>query len=316
MKKEPGYCRYKGTNQAFVRLNGQMIYLGEYNSAESRERYARIKAEWLLNPQAEKFKPKSKKSGPTMADVCLAYLDHAEKYYQVSTEYVNLKLAIGPISELYSTLKAEEFSIAAFKACREWWLSEVRSMLAVMKRMPNFTQLAREIDRYQAESEQISRQLGGWLQSLQNSNIQGQRHLNDDSRIRFDQEKRRKAFLDSNAERMKEIESKILEDQRKRRTPNKVVDFRFQNADCRLQIADCRLQIADCEICDLRFEMRHLGVTNVHFTCGRTRRKNRTRIAADRNRPQSLSRSDLSREDLRYSLTSLTSGNMSKSEAG
>ena len=97
---------------------------------------------------------------------------------------------------------------------------EVRSMLAVMKRMPNFTQLAPEIDRYQAESEQISRQLGGWLQSLQNSNIQGQRHLNDDSRIRFDQEKRRKAFLDSNAERMIEIESKILEDQRKRRTAN------------------------------------------------------------------------------------------------
>ena len=89
-----------------------------------------------------------------------------------------------------------------------------------MKRMPNFTQLAPQINRYQAESEQISRQLGGWLQSLQNSNIQGQRNLNDDSRIRFDQEKRRKVFLDSYAERMKEIESKILEDQRKRRTAN------------------------------------------------------------------------------------------------
>ena len=93
---------------------------------------------------------------------------------------------------------------------------EVRSMLAVMKRMTNFTMLAPEIDRYQAECEQISRQLGGWLQSLQNSNIQGQRHLNEESKRRFDGEQRRKAFLDSNAERMKEIEVKILEDQRKR----------------------------------------------------------------------------------------------------
>ena len=93
---------------------------------------------------------------------------------------------------------------------------EVRSMLAVMKRMQNFMSLTHDIDRYQSECEQISRQLGGWLQSLQNSNIQGQKHLNDDSKMRFDQEKRRKAFLESNAERMKEIEAKILNDQRNR----------------------------------------------------------------------------------------------------
>ena len=93
---------------------------------------------------------------------------------------------------------------------------EVRSMLAVMKRMTNFTMLAPEIDRYQAECVQISRLLSGWLQSLQNSNIQGQRHLNEESKRRYDGEQRRKAFLDSNAERMKEIEAKILEDQRKR----------------------------------------------------------------------------------------------------
>ena len=85
-----------------------------------------------------------------------------------------------------------------------------------MKRMQNFMTLTHDIDRYQSECEQISRQLGGWLQSLQNSNIQGQKHLNDDSKMRFDQEKRRKAFLESNAERMKEIEAKILNDQRNR----------------------------------------------------------------------------------------------------
>lgn len=93
---------------------------------------------------------------------------------------------------------------------------EVRSMLAVMKRMPSFAQLASEIDRYYAECEQISRQLGGWLQSLQNSDIKGQRHLNEEAKKRFDGKQRRKAFLDSNAERMKEIEAKIMEDVRKR----------------------------------------------------------------------------------------------------
>jgi len=56
----------------------------------------------------------------------------------------------------------------------------------------------------------------GWLQSLLNADIQGERHLNEESKMRFDGERRRKAFLDSNAERMKEIKAMILEDQRKR----------------------------------------------------------------------------------------------------
>lgn len=53
MAREPGYCRHKATNQAYVRLNGRVIYLGEYGSEKSKERYNRLTAEWLVNSPAD-----------------------------------------------------------------------------------------------------------------------------------------------------------------------------------------------------------------------------------------------------------------------
>jgi hypothetical protein len=39
MKRVPKLCRHNGTNRAFVRIQGKMIYLGEWGSPESKERY-------------------------------------------------------------------------------------------------------------------------------------------------------------------------------------------------------------------------------------------------------------------------------------
>ncbi|HSU67595.1 MAG TPA: hypothetical protein VLJ39_12040 [Tepidisphaeraceae bacterium] len=41
----------------------------------------------------------------------------------------------------------------------------------------------------------ISRQLRGWADSLQNSDIKGQRHLNDATRLQYEQAKRAAAFM-------------------------------------------------------------------------------------------------------------------------
>jgi hypothetical protein len=42
--------------------------------------------------------------------------------------------------------------------------------------------------------ESISRQLRGWADSLQNTDIRGQRHLNDQSRTAYDQNRRSDEF--------------------------------------------------------------------------------------------------------------------------
>jgi len=139
MAREPGYCRHKSTGQAYVNLGGQVIYLGDYGTEKSKQRYNALKAEWLVNREAFKAKARSRRAesvGPTMADVCLAYLDHAETYYGPGTELKNLKRAVRPISELYSLSAATLFCPLAFKACRDWWLSDrKRSRQYVNKQM-------------------------------------------------------------------------------------------------------------------------------------------------------------------------------------
>jgi integrase len=123
MAREPGYCLHKPTGQAYVNLGGKVIYLGPHDTDESRERYNRVKAEWLVNRHSEKFQPKHS-NGPTMASLGDAYLDHAEVYYAGSTEYANLKLALLPVSEMFATLASKDFGILQYRACRDWWLRD------------------------------------------------------------------------------------------------------------------------------------------------------------------------------------------------
>ena len=104
---------------------------------------------------------------------------------------------------------------------------EVRSMLAVMERticildqssvakettgassMPQFKSqisdlksqnsnhagLKAAITAFLADCENISRQIRGWANSLQNSDIEGQRHLNDKTKQAYDNRQRSAAF--------------------------------------------------------------------------------------------------------------------------
>ena len=71
---------------------------------------------------------------------------------------------------------------------------EVRSMLCVMDRMPAFAHLRSEISDLKSQCESITRQIRAWTDSLQNSEIKGQRHLNDKSRQQYKQSQRKSKF--------------------------------------------------------------------------------------------------------------------------
>lgn len=75
---------------------------------------------------------------------------------------------------------------------------EVRSMLTLKSRRAGkagwLANLKSQISNLQSVAESCSRQLRGWADALQNSDIRGQRHLTDKSRHTYDQKKRAQAF--------------------------------------------------------------------------------------------------------------------------
>jgi integrase len=119
----PSYRHHKPTNQAVVTLSGRDHYLGSYGSQESRQQYARLLAEWEASNRSPTFGEPIETL--TMAQVVMAFLDHAKPYYgEDSTEYDHLRRCTKPISEMYANFPAKLFGPAEFKACRQWWMSD------------------------------------------------------------------------------------------------------------------------------------------------------------------------------------------------
>jgi len=71
---------------------------------------------------------------------------------------------------------------------------EVRSMLLLCDRLGRFAHLRSAISDIKSLAESASRQLRAWADSLQNSEIKGQRHLNRASRSEHDRHNRAMAF--------------------------------------------------------------------------------------------------------------------------
>jgi four helix bundle protein len=73
---------------------------------------------------------------------------------------------------------------------------EVRSMLCLLERLPAFSDLKSEISNLKPACEGVSRQLRAWADSLQNSDIRGQRYLTDKTRRAARAATEREEFLE------------------------------------------------------------------------------------------------------------------------
>lgn len=72
---------------------------------------------------------------------------------------------------------------------------EVRSILEFCSRWPRTANLKSEISDLRSLAESCGRQIRGWADNLQNSEIAGQRHLNEQSRRIYDHKQRAAAFM-------------------------------------------------------------------------------------------------------------------------
>lgn len=72
---------------------------------------------------------------------------------------------------------------------------EVRSICHVLERMEPFNHLKSKTSDMKSLARSISRQLGGWALSLQESDIKGTRHLTEQSKNAYHQRDRAQVFI-------------------------------------------------------------------------------------------------------------------------
>lgn len=72
---------------------------------------------------------------------------------------------------------------------------EVRSMLCFLEKRSAFRDFKSQISDLTLIAESCSKQIRGWADNLQDSDIKGQRHLNQKSRESDKRQKEREAFL-------------------------------------------------------------------------------------------------------------------------
>lgn len=88
---------------------------------------------------------------------------------------------------------------------------EARSMLCLLEALPHFANLRSGILDVKSRAVSISRQLGAWANSLQNSEIKGQRYLTNKTRRASQASREREEFLEE-LRRMQEERIAKLQD--------------------------------------------------------------------------------------------------------
>jgi hypothetical protein len=75
----PKYRLHKGSGQALIQINGHRIYLGTYNSPESKEKYRRYINQLVTSGSTIEIIGPDK--SPTINSLILEYYRFAQTYY-------------------------------------------------------------------------------------------------------------------------------------------------------------------------------------------------------------------------------------------
>ena len=115
--RPPKYCLHKPSGQARVRIDGKDIYLGEFNSQKSQERYNEIIARFLtgkLNVDSEAL---------TLSRIAIMYIAFARGYYlkdgKQTGEVYCIQMALKPLLKSFGRERISHFGPRKLKQVRE-----------------------------------------------------------------------------------------------------------------------------------------------------------------------------------------------------
>lgn len=120
----PKYRVHKPSGQGVVRLNGQDIYLGPYNTEEGLNAYDRAISEWMAGGRRPIPRKTQGAAGLAVVELIDAYRGHAERYYRdrdggPGKELAHIDRVTAVVRRLYGRTPVIEFGPLALKAVRE-----------------------------------------------------------------------------------------------------------------------------------------------------------------------------------------------------
>lgn len=125
---KPSHCCHRPTNRGYVRIDGRMLYTGEWGSQAAKDEYDRLIGEWIANgrkmPQDAPDAGEGVSVGVSVNQVLAAFLLHARDYYKKpdgspGTEYSNIIDAMHYVRKLYGKTPAATFGPKALKVVRQ-----------------------------------------------------------------------------------------------------------------------------------------------------------------------------------------------------
>jgi integrase len=127
----PKYRRQKrskcggGGDLAFVEISGSRVYLGAFDSKESRTAYDRVIAEWLANGRRVEVPRESL----TVVELIERFWRHSREYYGQPTgtprgELGHIRRSLKPVRKLYGDFPVDEFGPKALKVVRQTFVDD------------------------------------------------------------------------------------------------------------------------------------------------------------------------------------------------
>jgi integrase len=192
MPKQPSVPRYrlhKARNCAVVTIRGRNFYLGEYDSPESKEKYARLIAEHFGNGHRAAVESAKEPAAPTINELILRYwTEHVEGYYvkngKPSDRQYHIRLALAPLRKLYGRTLAKDFGPKKLKAIRNEILDEGMRTRGGLNRgyVNDHVGIIKKMFRWAVSEEMLPREIGpalcGQLDAVENL------HKGKDPRVR------------------------------------------------------------------------------------------------------------------------------------
>jgi len=120
-KQLPKYCLHKASGQAYVRIAGDMHYLGKHGSDASRREYDRIMSEFIANGR----QPFRHPDEIHVEDLVVRYLDYVEKELNLSKgRKKNIIRVLKTLNDFYGKHPVSAFGPSALKTLRQQWVEK------------------------------------------------------------------------------------------------------------------------------------------------------------------------------------------------